>query len=178
MRTGRSRVIFATAFILALIAGAAAGVLATRFAGSQSGAGVSTIPTLEDLQLTSDQRDHIQKIWEGVKNASDESYQQATTLQQQLEKKTLDLLNPEQQERYAKIYQEYQKRFLSLQSDRDKAVKKAVEDTKTLLSDSQRQKYDVILKNRLGRWGDTAPSQAEPMAMPKTSTTRPSGMEL
>ena len=175
MRAGSSRFIFAIAFALALAAGVAAGVLATRFSSFQ----VAPPPsTLEDLQLTGAQRGQIQKIWEGVKELSDQSYDQANQLQQHLNQKTQALLTPEQKDQYAGFYKEYQRQFLKLQSDRDAAVKKAIEDTKTLLSDDQRQKYDVILKSRLGRPGGTLPSTVDPSDMPRTAANKPGGSEF
>jgi Spy/CpxP family protein refolding chaperone len=179
MRAGKSRAIFATAFALALIAGIAAGILATRYSLSQAAAGPAVIPTLDDLQLTPNQRDQIQKIWEGVKNASDDSYKTATRLQHQLDQKTLDLLTPEQKERYAVFHNEYQQEYLKLQAARDEAVKKAIDETKTLLSNDQRQKYDAILRSRLGHANEPVPSMGPSVELPNASAaTRPAGSEL
>jgi hypothetical protein len=178
MRAGKSRVIFAIAFALALIAGITTGILATRYSISQAAPVPAAIPTLADLQLTDAQRDQIQKIWEDVKTTSDNSYQNASRLQQELDRKTQDMLTPEQKERYATFYQEYQQQNLKLQSNRDEAVKKAVDDTKTLLSDEQRQKYDAILKSRLGQERDPAGTVGSPVELPKTAATQPAGSEL
>jgi hypothetical protein len=160
-----------------MIAGAAAGVLATRYATIQSPAPTTSIATLDDLQLSPEQRERIQKIWEGVKQTSDQSYQKATRIQQELEQKRLDLLTPEQKQKYAKDYEEYRNQYLTLQADRDVAVKKAIEATKSLLSDGQRQTYDAILKNRLGHPDEALP-QGHLSDLPKTAATRPAGTEL
>ena len=176
MKAGRSRILFAFAFMLALAAGVAAGVLATRFAATfTSPATTSTVgatPTLDDLQLSDVQRTRIQKIWEGVKNESDQSYRQANQLQRQFDDKVQRLLTPDQIKQYQEYYRVYQQDFFKLQNERDAAVKKAIEETKTLLSDDQRQKYDVILKNRLGPPSGTAPSSgAQQPDVPRTVST-------
>ena len=183
MKAGRSRILFALAFVLALAAGVAAGVLAKRFATTLTAPvtspGISANPTLDDLQLTESQRVQIQKIWEGVKDASDQSYRQANQLQRQFDDKVQRLLTPEQMKQYQEYYRQYQQDFFKLQSERDTAVKKAIEETKTLLSDDQRQKYDVILKSRLGQPSGTAPSSgvSQP-GVPGTVSVKSGGSEL
>ena len=179
MRAGSSRVISVFAFALALVAGIAAGVLATRYAGSfvstSPGSGVPANPTLDDLQLTDSQRTQIQKIWEGVKDTSDQSYKDAGHLQRQFDDKVQHLLTPEQMKEYQEYYKQYYAEYLRLQTERDTAVKKAIEQTKTLLSDDQRQKYDVILKSRLGQPSGTAPSTVVPRDLPSTAAQKQSG---
>jgi hypothetical protein len=158
-------------------------VLATRFAATftppPAGSTISANPTLDDLQLTDAQRARIQKIWEGVKDASDQSYRQANQLQRQFDDKVQRLLTPEQMKQYQEYYKQYQQDFFKLQSERDAAVKKAIEETKTLLSDDQRQKYDVILKSRLGQPSGTAPSSGvlQP-GVPSTVSVKSGGSEL
>ena len=182
MKTGSSRVIFGFAFLLALAAGVAAGVLVTRYVGSITSppppSGVSANPTLDDLQLTDVQRAQIQKIWEGVKETSDRSYHDATQLQIHFDEKVQRLLTPEQMSEYQQYYKEYQQQFFKLQNDREAAVKKAIIQTKTLLSEDQRQKYDVILKSRLGQPSGTAPSTGVPPEIPKTAAEKSRGSEL
>jgi len=179
MKAGSSRFLFALSFALALAAGVAAGVMVARFAGSFAStpppSGTPATPTLDDLQLTDAQRTQIQKIWEGVKEKSDQSYQEANQLQRQFDDRVQKLLTPEQLKQYSQFHDEYQKRFFKLQSDRDAAVKKAIEQTKTLLSDDQRRKYDVILKSRLGPPSGTAPSTVAPREIPSTASKKPSG---
>jgi hypothetical protein len=162
----RLRIIFSAAFALALIAGAAAGVLATRFA-SQSTV-VPGVTTLDDLQLSSDQRDRIKQIWENVRDQSEDLYKRAEALQREHDDKVFKLLTPEQQKQYKQIYDQDRDTYARLMAERQATVKKAVNDTKNLLSDTQRQKYDVILKNRLGKSAEpgtvwfSAPAASQP----------------
>jgi hypothetical protein len=173
MKAGSSRFLFALAFALALAAGVAAGVMVARFAGSF--ASVPPPSGIDDLQLTDAQRTQIQKIWEGVKDNSDESYRAANQLQRQFDDKVQKLLTPDQMTTYREYYKQYYSDFQRLQNERDTAVKKAIEETKTLLSDDQRRKYDVILKSRLGPPSGTAPSTVAPRELPSTAGKKPSG---
>jgi len=182
MKAGSSRIKFRFAFALALAAGVAAGVLATRYVSSITpttpGSVVSLNPTFDDLQLTDGQRAQIQKIWEGVKDASDQSYRDANHLQRQFDDKVQRLLTPEQMKQYQEFYKDYYNDYQRLYGERDAAVKKAIEQTKTLLSDDQRQKYDVILKSRLGHPSGTAPSSVAQPDLPRTVSRKPGGSEL
>jgi hypothetical protein len=90
-------------------------------------------------------------------------------IQQQFDESIKSILTSEQMERYKTFHDEYQRQHFKLQGERDAAVKKAIEETKTLLSDDQRQKYDAILKSRLGPPSGTAPSTLTPPEMPKTA---------
>lgn len=149
MAPGRLRIIFSAAFALALIAGVAAGVLATRFINRP--APVSAVSTLDDLQLSAGQREQIKQIWESVLDQSDDLFKQAQTLQQAHDDKIFKLLTPDQQKQYNEIYNQDRDTYARLLAQRQSAIKKAINDTRKLLSESQREKYDVILKSRLGR---------------------------
>lgn len=162
----RLRIIFSAAFALALIAGVAAGVLATRFIGRSPPVFASS--TLDDLELSTRQRDQIKHIWEQVLDRSDDLYRRAQDLQQNHEDRIFKLLTPEQQKQYNEIYNQDRETYSRLLAQRQEAIKKAINDTRTLLSESQRQKYDVILKSRLGRSADagtvwlSAPAGTQP----------------
>jgi hypothetical protein len=166
MGTRRFRIIVTVVFGLALIAGAAAGVLATRFSSSTVVPGVST---LDDLQLSPQQRDQMKQIWEKVRDGSDDLYNQALQLQREHDEKILKLLNPEQQKQFSEIYNQDRDTYSRLMAQRDVALKKAIEETKNLLSLDQRQKYDQILKSRLGRSAEpgtvwlSAPAATQPV---------------
>ena len=170
MGTRRFRIIFTVSFGLALIAGAAAGVLATRF--SSPAVVMPGVSTLDDLQLTPEQREQMKQIWEEVRNSSDDLYNQAQKLQREHDQKVLNLLNPEQKKQFEDIYNQDRDSYSQLMAKRQIALKKAIENTKKLLSDSQRQKYDAILESRLGR-------NAEPgtVWLSASPATQPAGPE-
>jgi hypothetical protein len=170
----RTRIFFAAAFALALIAGAAAGILAMRFA-RQPATATSSATTLDDLGLSVDQREHIKQIWEKVRDQSDDMYRQAQKLQDADKQRIVKLLTPEQLKQYQEIYNQDLDVYARLVADRKAAVKKAIQDTRSLLSASQQQKYDEILKSRLGRDAESgsvwlsAPSAATQPAKPGNS---------
>ena len=182
MTTGKSRFVFTVAFGLALVAGAAAGVLATRFVAAPTSptppAAVGGALTLEDLELTPDQRDKVKRIWEGVKAQSDQSYRQAQNIQRERDAKVFDLLTDAQKAQYKQIYERYLDENTRLLAARDAAVKKAIEETKSLLSSPQREKYDAVLKSRLGR---EAAEPGSPSGLrqdvPVAPVSRPSAQE-
>ena len=166
MGSKRFRIIVTVVFGLALIAGAAAGVLATRFSSPTVVPGVST---LDDLQLSPQQRDQMKQIWEKVRDTSDDLYNQALQLQHEHDEKIQKLLNPEQRKEFDQIYKEDMDTYSKLMAQRQVIVKKAIEETKNLLSSDQRQKYDQILKSRLGRSAEpgtvwlSAPAATQPV---------------
>jgi Spy/CpxP family protein refolding chaperone len=164
----RLRILFSAAFALALIAGAAAGVLAMRFLFHPAPASTATASTLDDLNLSPAQREQIKQIWEKVLEQSDELYKRTQALQDEHDNKIFKLLTPDQQKQYSQIYNQDRETYAKLRAQRDAALKKAVNDTRRLLSDSQRDKYDGILKSRLGRSAEpdavwlSAPTATQP----------------
>jgi len=182
MRAGSSRIIFGFAFVLALAAGVAAGVLATRFSIAQPQVpplpNNSVIPTLDELQLSDDQRARIQKVWEGVKDLSDTSYRQANRLQQQFDDKVKAILTPQQMDQYTTFYDEYQREFHKLERDRDAAVKKLSKRRKPycpMISGKS-----MMRSSRAG-WGNpnsTIPSTEMRPELPNTAAKGTAGSEL
>jgi Spy/CpxP family protein refolding chaperone len=165
---GRIRIIFSAAFALALIAGAAAAVLAMRFISRPAPAPTATASTLDDLGLSPAQREQIKQIWEKVLSQSDDLYTRTKALQADHDNRIFKLLTPEQKKQYDEIYNQDRETYARLRAQHDARLKKAINDTRMLLSDSQRGKYDGILKNRLGRSAEpdagwlSAPAATQP----------------
>ena len=152
MKNGISRLMIVIAFGLALAGGAAAGMLAVRMsshAAAQVRGGAS--PLAAQLQFTADQQQQIRKIWEHVQQVASQSTEEARSLDRARENKLLDLLTDEQKMQYKRIYQEYQDGFVALMARRERVMSDAIEQTRQLLSESQRQKYDAMLADRKGR---------------------------
>jgi hypothetical protein len=170
----RTRIFFAISFALALVAGAAAGILAMRYAG-QTATTSPAASTLDDLQLSANQREQIRQIWEKVRQQSDEMYRRAQELQDADKQRIVKLLTHEQLKQYEDIYNQDRDAYSRLVADWKSTTKKAIQQTRTLLSDSQQKKYDAILKSRLGRDAESgsvwlsAPSAATRPAAPGNS---------
>jgi hypothetical protein len=145
-------------------AGVVATLLASRLAstaghgdGSSTTAPVTAPPasferTLADeLNLRPDQREAMREIWEGVRERVHGSFDEAQNLQKERDEALVALLNPEQRRKFAKISQDYANRFDALTKKRDATFDEAVEKTKKILDESQRQRYEEILKSHVRR---------------------------
>lgn len=156
----------AVVFVAALVAGGAAGMLATRyFAPAQPEAPAGELPLSEALQLTPDQREQIRQIWESVRSVNQNSYAETQMLQHLEDDEILKLLNDEQKKEFARIHQVYQDKFTAADAKRKLAFDQAVEKTKQLLNAEQRRRYEEILTRRLG--------PESPSERPASTTTRP-----
>jgi hypothetical protein len=108
-------------------------------------------PLVDELQLTSDQRERMQLIWEGVRASAHEVYEDAQRLQKERDDALVALLNAEQKARFEQTSKEYARRFEELRGKRDKTFASGVEQTKKLLNEMQQRKCDAILKVHVTR---------------------------
>jgi hypothetical protein len=169
MKAGSIRIAVIFLFVLALVAGISAGLLASKYAAHPVTPTSFATPALSDLDLSADQQLRIKTLWEKVKDDSDHSYVQVSKLQQQQQQDLINLLTDEQKKQYSKVNLDYQNQITKLKADRDLALKKAFDETRKLLSPVQRDRYDEILKSRFGSNAD--PTQE---ARPAVRTSMPS----
>ncbi len=140
----KTKVIIAIAFVLALGAGVAVGMLGARNMPTHRG---RSSWLTEELHLSADQQKQMQEIWSNVlRGKGREHMEQVRALQQQREGEIVALLTAEQKARYEQINQQFDQRVQEFARQRDEAFEQAVEKTKQILGDSQRQKYDELLK--------------------------------
>lgn len=163
MRKKRIEILLIVVAALAMSAGVVAGLLASRLpsaAGQQPAATnpVQTAPpaaferTLADeLQLRPAQREQMREIWEGVRGTVHDTFTDAQNLQKERDEALVALLNDEQRVKFAKISKDYADRFEALTKKRDRTFEEAVEKTKQILDEPQREKYDEILKTHVRR---------------------------
>ena len=162
MAAGRTKAVVALVFVAALAGGAAAGLLASRYIRPATQVVVPGEASLTaELQLTKDQQSKIREIWEQFRDQNLRSYQQGDELDQWRNDQLVKLLNDEQKKQFSQIQNEYQNRFTEMKSKRELAFKDAVDKTKRLLNNQQRQRYEQILARRLGSDG-AAESQPVP----------------
>lgn len=161
MKTTRMKLLVVGLTVLGLSAGVVAGMLVARFPaspdrGSEEAAGhgspALSAALVDQLALTPEQQDKMRVIWEGVRGDVQQCFQQAQDLQKQRDNAVLAILSDEQKSKFQKISIDYANRFDTLTHQREQAFQKAVDQTRGLLSEDQRGKYDQILKNRLGRF--------------------------
>lgn len=142
------KLIVFSVFALALSAGLVVGKL--DWGGAPTTAAPSdTSPLVSELGLTPDQCEQIRKIWEPLRQSARASQDEAKRLDQRRDLALEALLTSEQREQYGKIKHDYEDRVLALQARRNTGFHDAVERTKQLLTDSQRQKYEQLIKDRL-----------------------------
>src|SRR5262245_52905343 len=180
MRKSRIEILLVVLTVLALGAGVAAGLLASRLPAaraqshaqeqSSSDAADATSSLAEELQLTAEQREQMRDIWEGVRREVQAAYERAQRLQKLRDDELAKILNDEQKAKFEKISHDFAERYKELAQERDETFSRAVEQTKQLLNDEQRMKYEQILKRQVGSVGLAGPSSAV-----SDSTTRVGG---
>ena len=131
--------------ILAVGAGVVAGMVVSRLpAPAKAATGQSALA--QELQLSAQQSEEMRTIWEGVRDKVRTGYESADRLNRQRDQAIQAMLTPEQKAQFEKLTRDFADRFTDLRKDRDAAFAQAVEKTRKLLSDEQRQKYDELLK--------------------------------
>jgi Spy/CpxP family protein refolding chaperone len=135
----------------------AVGVVGTRTVAQQpGGAPKDRRPSLvEELQLSPEQAKKMEEIWSGVmRRGRGEQFEKFRAIQKERDEAILSLFTPQQKAEYDRIMGEYGKRFEELNQDRERAFQQAVEQTKQILTEPQRQKYDELMKKRREERGD------------------------
>ena len=140
-------------FVLALAAGVSGGILLARLpvAGAEpADATAPSSPLAAELGLSAKQSEQMRTIWEGVRTTAQECFDDARRLQKLRDDALVSLLNDEQKAKFEQISKDYADGFAELNRKRDKEFKNAVERTRAVLTAEQWQKYEKILRNRVG----------------------------
>jgi hypothetical protein len=178
MTAASTKAVVALGFFTALIGGAVAGLLASRYMQPATPVVVAGQSSLsEELQLTPDQQAQIRRIWQGVQGLNESAAGATAALDRWRTDQWARLLNDEQRKQFEKIQLEYEDRFTAMNAKRDLAFKDAVAKTKQLLNEQQRQHYEEILARRMGSGagGEALPGSTHPM--PTTTISGPSVSE-
>jgi hypothetical protein len=153
MKAAKPMALLFAAFGLALAAGIAGGLLLARVPrdqGRSNRSAAASSPLGAELGLSSTQAEEMRKIWEGVRDTAQQCFDDGRRLQKDRDDALVALLTNEQKERFEKISSDYAEQFAGLNRRRDKEFQKAVHQTRQLLSESQWQKYEQILRSRVG----------------------------
>jgi len=153
-RARKSKLTLLTTFVLALGAGLVVGMAAAK-----RGAAAQMTPAAQPqqrpklavaLNLTPQQQEQMKAIWSGVMQGTNDR-------RKALDKDRDDAINrlftSEQKAEYDRIQAEYNARSSDLKTDRQRHIDEAVEQTKKILNDAQRQKYEQMVKDRGGHGG-------------------------
>jgi hypothetical protein len=154
MSSGRKQLLLVALTLLPIGAGIVAGMVAARLPShSQSreaAAAERAADSLsEQLGLSDEQAQQMRGIWENVREQVRSSYTDAEKLQRSRDEELVSLLNQEQKAKFEKISRSYSDKFAQLRHKRDQSFASAVEQTRNMLSEEQRQKYDEILRTHV-----------------------------
>jgi Spy/CpxP family protein refolding chaperone len=161
-----AKLILAAVFALTLSSGVVTGMLFSHLpASAKSSPGpvaavapAAKTPMEQALGLNSAQQEQMQKIWEHVRDTTDDCYLKAQDLQKEQWQAIVDLLTPEQKAQFSKVDAGFKAKFDDLKKKREAAFQQAVTDTDKLLDESQRTRFHDLIKTRVGRsLGDTPP---------------------
>jgi Spy/CpxP family protein refolding chaperone len=147
---GKAKFILTLLFILTLSSGLVAGMLVSRLPAVVPATSSQRTPFAEILQLTDAQNEKMRVIWEGVRNQVDDCFREAQNVQKDRDDALIALLNDEQKVKFAKIQKETAAALAKLKANRDAMFQQAVEETKKILTDKQKERYEEILQTRLG----------------------------
>ena len=134
-------------FALALSAGLVAGKLDWGSAAGSKSEPTSALAA--ELGLNNAQCEQIRGIWEPLRQSAKVSFDEARRLEGRRDESIKSLLTQEQLDQYKRITDEYNGAVVALQAKRNSQFREAVEKTKQLLTPSQREKYEQIIKDRL-----------------------------
>jgi Spy/CpxP family protein refolding chaperone len=174
MSTRRNEAMVIAVTLLALSAGAVAGMVASRFFHGVASASPQPArggALAQELDLTPKQADQIRQVWEAVRENVRASHQSAERLGRQRDQEIAAILTDQQKAQFEKITRSSADRFTQLRNERDQAFARAVAQTRNLLNADQRQKYDQILASHLA--SHLRPEQLPLIATPTSPTTAP-----
>jgi Spy/CpxP family protein refolding chaperone len=112
----------------------------------------------EELKLTAQQREEMRAIWENVRDQVRASFQTAENLQRRRDDEVFSLLTDAQKAQFQKISKDYADRFAAVRKQREQRFADGVERSRKLLNDSQRQKYDELLRTHVRPEPSTRPA--------------------
>ena len=152
MKAAKPVTLLIAAFALALAAGVSGGLLLARLpaARAQGQLSVAASPLAAELSLSPQQAEQMREIWENVRDTAQECLADARRLQRERDDALVSLLTHEQKAAFAKISQEYADGFAELNRRRDREFKKAVGQTQAVLNAEQWERYQRILRSRVG----------------------------
>ena len=130
-------------FCLAFLAGVSTGLLWTRMSAKPRGRSWIT----RELDLTVEQREQMREIWSGVMGARrQQQREQRRAIREEREVAIQNLFSEEQKAQYEEAMRLYEEKSAALDAERNAAFDRAVEQTKAILTERQRTKYEELLK--------------------------------
>jgi Spy/CpxP family protein refolding chaperone len=143
------------AFVLALSAGVVLGFAAARRvdppvkpadkpAESQRGSWLS-----DQLKLTGEQSERIRAIWQqSMSEQGRANSERRRALEKERDQALLGLLTRQQRDEYDRLTKQYEAQLAELGRERDRLRQDAIEQTKQVLTEGQRKRYEELLAER------------------------------
>lgn len=141
----RSRIIVVILFIVAFGAGlSVAKVFHREPAPSERGPSMLS----RELNLTEKQREEMFTIWENIYKTGSDERSERRDLSRKRSDAIAALIPQKKQEELARINEDYNRSMQELMTQGRERYKQAVEETKSILTNDQRKKYEEILARR------------------------------
>jgi Spy/CpxP family protein refolding chaperone len=161
----KAKLVFLLAFVLVFGAGAVVGMVQQQHHhGKDEGHGGGRLS--DQLALTPDQQQQMKQIWSAVDNSRHETWDKRREFQKQRDQELRNLLTDAQKTKFDAVAQDYQQKIADLNAQHEKLVETAVANTKAMLSDTQRLKYEEIRKS----WSDHPGGRHGPRGMNRGET--------
>lgn len=140
----RVKMILTIAFVLAMGAGVAVGMLSARI--PQTRQPRSWLG--DELNLSPEQREQMRTIWQDVSKSRPRDWERRRALEKERNEAIVGLLTDEQKLKYEEINQQFAQRLQEQSQQREAAMQSAIERTKQILTPDQRVKYEQIMQER------------------------------
>ncbi len=139
-----------TVLIISFLVIFAAGVGVGLFVGWRTRPHRGGSRLTRELNLTQKQREQMRKIWtESYRGAARQAIRERKQeLRKERDQALQNLLDDKQKAQYQQITEEYSRKQAELSEERKKLRQDAIEKTKLILSESQRKKFEELLKKR------------------------------
>jgi hypothetical protein len=162
--TKSTKAIFGLAFVLAISAGVALGMLTARAKPAPAAPRGNWM--VDQLQLSAEQQKQMEEIWGNLLREKGREYgEQGRQLQMQREADIAGLLSTDQRGAYDEINQKYAMKGAELWKRFEREFVGATEKTRAILNENQKKKFDAMIEQfRSSRpgWMGTPPPATLP----------------
>lgn len=165
----RTKLLILTACVLSMGAGVGVGMLRSR---NQPRQDTHASWLANELELTLEQQKGMEVIWkELVKSKGKEFRDQMWALQQEREAAVAGLLSPSQSEQFEQLNRRFMEKGREIWKRAEQEFMAAGEKTRALLNESQRVRYDELVKqfqeqHSSGEWFAMPPMGRGPTTSP------------
>ncbi len=184
----KTRALLSVAFVMALLAGGAVGVVGSRVlpGGDDNASAAPQSPRsrerrswlTDELNLSPEQEVQMKEIWSPMSRGGPrDHFEKYRAAERTRDDAVVALLTPEQKAQYDRIQTDHQSAIEQLAQERERSFQQAVEATKKILSEEQKKKYEQIMARRpKGDRGDRRgpggppPGFGPPPPAPESST--------